>query len=302
VGSPSAGKIDESPFTRLTDGVSGGMPDFGVEAMSPVAPEKIQLNNISVVLHKPRFPENIGASARAMCNMGIRRLIVVQPENFDMIRVLRMATQAATAVVTQIQVYETLAEALAPYQCVVGTTVRVGGQRKVIASPETLARDLIPISRQNRIAILFGPEDRGLTNEETRLCHHLLTIPTDRFSSLNLSQAVMVVCYELFKATSDKKEPPSPRLANRHELDGMYAQLRDILVRISYINPENPDYWMNKIRHFGTRMRLRAREVSIIRGICRQINWYAEKRYRDGLEEGRADAKTDGSDAPPEQP
>jgi len=247
--------------------------------------ETIQLNQISVVLHKPRFPENIGASARAICNMGIQRLVVAQPENFDMIKVLRMATQAAAAVATQIQVYETLDEALAPYQCIVGTTARVGGQRKVIASPEKLAGELIPVSQTNRIAILFGPEDRGLTNEETRRCHHLLTIPTARFSSLNLSQAVMVVCYELFKATSEKKEPPLPRLATRHELDGMYAQLRDILVRIDYINPENPDYWMNKIRYFGTRMRLRAREVSIIRGICRQINWYAEKRYRDGLED-----------------
>ncbi|MBW2564903.1 MAG: RNA methyltransferase, partial [Deltaproteobacteria bacterium] len=74
-----------------------------------------------------------------------------------------------------------------------------------------------------------------------------------------------------------------PRLANRHELDGMYDQLKDILVKISYINHENPDYWMNKLRYFFTRMQLRAREVSIIRGICRQINWYGKKRYEDGL-------------------
>ncbi|CAB5116606.1 tRNA (cytidine(32)/uridine(32)-2'-O)-methyltransferase (EC [Olavius algarvensis associated proteobacterium Delta 3] len=267
--------------------------------MSPENARKIHLNNISIVLHKPRFPENIGASARAMCNMGILRLIVIQPENFDMIRVLRMATQAAAAVATQIQVYETLDEALAPYQCVVGTTARVGSRRKVMASPETLARDLVPISQKNRVAILFGPEGRGLTNEETRRCHHLLTIPTAGFSSLNLSQAVMVVCHELFKATSEKKETPLPRLANRHELDGMYAQLRDILVRINYINPENPDYWMNKIRHFGTRIQLRAREVSIIRGICRQINWYAEKRYRDGREDA-AGATTPSPEDPPE--
>ena len=260
--------------------------------------DTIKLNQISVVLHKPRFPENIGASARAICNMGIQRLVVVQPENFDMIKVLRMATQAAAAVATQIQVYETLDEALAPYQCIVGTTARVGGQRKVIASPEKLARELIPISQTNRIAILFGPEDRGLTNEEIRRCHHLLTIPTARFSSLNLSQAVMVVCYELFKATSEEKAPSLPRLATRHELDGMYDQLRDILVRIDYINPENPDYWMNKIRHFGTRMRLRAREVSIIRGICRQINWYAEKRYRDGLEGHSGTSQHDPEDPP----
>ena len=67
-----------------------------------------------------------------------------------------------------------------------------------------------------------------------------------------------------------------------HELEGMYDQLKDILVRISYINPENPDYWMNKLRHFFNHAPLRARDVSIIRGICRQINWYGEKCYTDG--------------------
>ena len=70
--------------------------------------------------------------------------------------------------------------------------------------------------------------------------------------------------------------------AARHELDGMYAEVKEILLRISFIQPDNPDYWMNRIRHFFTRMQLRAKEVSIIRGICRQIRWYADKRYQDG--------------------
>ena len=74
-------------------------------------------------------------------------------------------------------------------------------------------------------------------------------------------------------------------LATRHELDGMYGQLKDILVRINYLNPENPEYWMNRVRQFFTRVHLRAREVSIIRGVCRQMDWYAQKRYTDGLKE-----------------
>ena len=97
----------------------------------------------------------------------------------------------------------------------------------------------------------------------------------------------MVVCYELFTAGAQDTGPTVPRLANRHELDRMYTQLKDILVRISYINAENPDYWLNHIRQFFTRIQLRAREVSIIRGLCRQVDWYARKNYEDGLQEGR---------------
>jgi tRNA/rRNA methyltransferase len=138
------------------------------------------------------------------------------------------------------------------------------------------------------VGLLFGPEDRGLTNEDIRLCHELVTIPTAEFSSLNLAQAVMILCYELQRFNQPKGNTFAPRLANRHELEGMYAQLKDILVRISYIQPDNPDYFMNNIRHFGTRMKLRAKEVSIIRGICRQIDWFGEKCYREGLKDRRS--------------
>ena len=132
--------------------------------------------------------------------------------------------------------------------------------------------------------MVFGPEDSGLSNEDLRHCQALLNIPTADFSSINLAQSVMLVCYALH--TSGLKTPVAfiPRLASRHELDGMYAQLKDLLVRISYINPENPDYFMNNLRRFFTRMQLRAKEVTMIRGICRQMDWYAGKRYREGLE------------------
>jgi tRNA/rRNA methyltransferase len=245
-------------------------------------PDKIRLDNVAIVLHRPRYPENIGAAARAMRNMGIRHLAVVEPQNCDLTRILKMATHAASDVVEQMDVCDNLTAALTPFNFVVGTTARLGRQRTVIESPEKLARELLPICADNRVAVLFGPEDRGLTNDDLRLCHWLVNIPTADFSSLNLAQAVMIVCYALFSAGRPEARVHVPRLASRHELDGMYDQVKDILVRINYINPENPDYWMNKIRQYFTRMQLRAKEVSIIRGICRQINWYAGRRYEDG--------------------
>ena len=243
---------------------------------------KIDLAHIAIVLNRPRYPENIGSVARAACNMGIRRLAVVSPENFDLDRVSTLATHAAAEVVGNIALYEDLQKALADFQYVVGTTARLGGERQTVISPARMARTLVPISGENEIALLFGPEDRGLTNEEIRLCHMLVNIPTAEFSSLNLAQAVMVLCYELFKVHLPEPRPFTPRMASRIELDGMYEQLKDILVRINYIQAENPDYWMNKLRRFFSRMQLRAAEVSIIRGICRQINWYAGKCHADG--------------------
>lgn len=240
------------------------------------------IDNVAVVLHRPRFPENIGAAARAVQNMGIGRLVVVEPETYDLKRVRMMATHASAEVVDTIRIFPDLKCALDEFQYVVGTTARLGGQRQMVCPPSAMARKLIPISQQNRVAVLFGPEDRGLTNAEIKYCQLLVNIPTAAFSSLNLAQAVMVVCYEISQAGIKETSGFTPRLANTHELEGMYAQLEEILVRISYINPENPGYWMNKLRHFFNRIQLRAKEVSIIRGICRQINWYGAKCYRDG--------------------
>jgi tRNA/rRNA methyltransferase len=250
-------------------------------------PASVNLKNISIILNRPRYPENIGAVARAMRNMGFDQLIVVDPQNYDMPRILKMATHAAIEVVERIQVYEDLQNALEHLSYIVGTTARLGGQRQLVGSAARLAEKLAPISVANQVGLLFGPEDRGLTNENLRLCHELVNIPTAEFSSLNLAQAVMVVCYELRRYNQPGGKTFVPRLANRHELDGMYAQLKDILVRISYIQPDNPDYFMNNLRHFGTRLKLRAKEVSIIRGICRQIDWYGKKCYRDGQQARR---------------
>ena len=245
--------------------------------------EKLQHDNVSIVLHRPRYPENIGAAARAMRNMGISQLIVVQPENPDMNKIMRLATHAASEIIDNMRIFDSLSEALALFQYIVGTTARLGGERQRVKSPDTIGEALVSISQQNKVALLFGSEDRGLTNKDIRYCHCLVNIPTAEFSSINLAQSVMILCYELFKAESLPKRTQVPRLASRQELDGMYDQLKDILIKISYIQPDNPDYWMNKFRHFFSRLQLRAGEVSIIRGICRQINWFGKKSYEDGF-------------------
>lgn len=253
---------------------------------------KAALENVSIVLHKPRFPENIGAAARAMKNMGIGRLVVVQPENCDLTRILKMATHMAVEVIEGMDVFDDLSKALAPFTFIVGTTARTGGQRPVISTPKDAAEKLAGLSQSNKVAVVFGPEDRGLTNEDIRLCHALVTIPTADFSSLNLAQSVMVMCYELFNATAPDHDGFAPRLASRFELEGMYGHLKEVLLHISFVNPDNPDYWLTNIRRFFSRLPLRAKEVRLIRGFCRQVEWYAEKRYQDGLKASGAAEET----------
>jgi len=245
------------------------------------------LNHVTIVLHRPRFPENIGAAARAGKNMGISRLVLVEPEDCDLTRILRMATHVAADVVENMEVFSDLRTALRPFGYVVGTTARRGGERQEVRTPREMAATLLPICANNEVALLFGPEDRGLTNADLRLCHAVVTIPSSEFSSLNLAQAAMIICYELFlTGREDGLQPFVPKLANRHELDAMYDQLKEVLTRINFINPENPDFWMRSIGRFFSRVGLQARDVKVIRGICRQVDWYVEK-CRQGAEMGK---------------
>ena len=238
---------------------------------------RVNLDNVSIVLNEPRYPENIGASARAAMNMGMGRLLVVNPRDWNRDRILKMATHVAADRVAEMAVHEDLETALSPFQFVVGTTARVGRKRQTIQSPRHVAQRLISISRSNRIALLFGSESRGLTNADLAFCHAIVTIPTAEFSSLNLAQAVMVLCHEIFSASYEGHVEPNPRLATCRELEDMYRQLKETLVNISFVNPENPDYWMQQIRRSFSRIGMRARDVRMIRGLCRQIEWYGSK-------------------------
>ena len=234
-------------------------------------------DHIAIVLVETQIPENIGSVARAMNNMGFRRLILVNPVNCDLSRALKMATGSSIDIVEEMLVYNDLKEALGPFQYVVGTTARIGNQRPALTNPRRLARDLLAISQKNRIALLLGPEDRGLSNEHLRYCHTIATIPTARFSSLNLAHAAMILCYEIFMASKQSIPETLPRLANKFELEGMYDHLKEVFIKIGFINPQNPEHWMLNIRRFLSRLPLRAREVRVIRGICRQMDWYTQQ-------------------------
>ena len=241
---------------------------------------RVRLDRVAVVLFRPRLAENVGAVARAACNMGLKRLIAVQPLDLDFDRMAMMATGHAVELLHRLEVHDDLTAALAPFQYVVGATARLGGVRSDYFTPREVAQKIIEVSAHNDIALLFGPENFGLTNEELPLCHALVTIPTADCSSLNLAQAVMVLAYELFTALSHKPHF-EPRLANAREMESMYAMLQETLLKINFIPHQDPEHWMFNVRRLFYRHGLRAREAQVIKGICRQIDWYTGKRLED---------------------
>ena len=238
---------------------------------------KPKFRNISIVLYKPKYAGNIGAVARAAKNMGIHHMVVVGTGEYDNEEMLQRSTHLAADVVDHIRYVENVEDALGSFSYIVGTTARLGKGRGPFVAPRVAAPDVAERSQQNKVALLFGPEDTGLANEQLRLCHSVVTIPTSReFTSLNLSHAVMILCYEIFVASSPVASTEvTPKLALSSELEGMYEQIKTLLAEIGFLNPENPDYWMMHLRRFFTRAGILSREVKIIRGICRQLAWHA---------------------------
>jgi tRNA/rRNA methyltransferase len=237
-------------------------------------------NNLAIVLNKPRYPENIGSTARAALNWGINRIILVSPQNLDMDKIERLATHNARKLIKNIEIFSDLPSALNNFNYIVGTTARLGGIRKEIIMPKELANSLVEISQNNQVALLFGPENTGLTNNEIKYCNVIVNIPTSDFRSLNLAHAVVIICYEIWTA-ENKKNNFLPKIATFKETEEMYQELKETLVKISFIDYENPDFWMLRLRRFFSRIKLSAKDAKLIRGICRQIDWYGRRRFKN---------------------
>lgn len=242
------------------------------------------LENVSIVLFHPKFSENVGSAARACANMGCPNLVVVRPRNFDLGRASALATPKGVDILKNMAVYDDLATALTGYQFTYGTTARTGGWRKGLLTPSKAAESISEqVHEGAKVAIVFGPEDRGLTNDETEICGKLLTIPTSpEASSLNLAQAVLVVLYECFTHVMERPEaeahgPAPSNLATHDEMELLFGNLKDTLAAIDYLKDENTEYWMLPVRRFLQRAPFRRSEFNMLMGICRQVKWIAEK-------------------------
>ncbi|MGH7932520.1 MAG: RNA methyltransferase [Candidatus Binataceae bacterium] len=253
------------------------------------------LDNFAFVLVRPQSPGNVGAAARAMKNMGLSDLRLVAPARWSgrVAEVAEIMAVHASDVLDGAHTYASLAAALEDRTRTVGTTCRSGPYRSGLSPIRTVATELIGASAANRVAIVFGPEDSGLSNQELKLCQRLVTIPTaPAYPSLNLAQAVMVVAYELMLAAGDMRElPESSGFAAAVEVDAMLERMARALVDIGFLPEDNPDHLMFALRELFGRGGIKPRELDILSGIARQVRWFAEGGYATVAAKRRAGLK-----------
>lgn len=239
-----------------------------------------------LILVRPKYPENIGASARIACNFGLEKITVVADEPPDQERMLKMATHKAAHMIHDLRLVDNTRDAAKPYHFIVGTTARQGKHRVLEQEPFAVMKELASLSANHRLALMFGPENSGLTNEDLDLCQFTSTIPTADFSSLNLAQAVAIHCYELSMAVRRQEEEPvntdgESLYANSYDLEGMYEHIEEALTRITFIRHTNKTYWMRNIRQFLSRTKIKKKEASLIRGVCRKFLWHSGRGEQD---------------------
>jgi TrmH family RNA methyltransferase len=228
-------------------------------------------DNVSFVLVEPCEPGNIGASARALKNMGFRRLELVNPPPFLNDDARSMAC-GGKDVLEQAVVHSGFSQAISDKQLVVGTTRRYGSKRGLFLPLEEAAKKIVKAAAKNKIAILFGREQNGLYNQEIEECGFLIKIPANpAFPSLNLSQAVMLVAYELSRRTLKTE---LPQFVQNKEVQKLYQRIHATLLLLGYMPKGDKDLEAiirRSIKHLISRAGLTEWELKMIYGICTQI-------------------------------
>jgi tRNA (cytidine32/uridine32-2'-O)-methyltransferase len=225
---------------------------------------------IRIVLVGTRHPGNIGSAARAMKTMGLTELALVQPERFPDPEATTMAASAAD-VLERARVLPTVRAAVDDCGLVVGTTARPRHLPWRVLEPREAAPEIVAAARSRDVAILFGAERTGLSNDDIEQCQRLLTVPTDdAYPSLNLAMAVQVVAYELRLA---ERTPAAGAaiaggpLASAHEMERFYAQLAEVLEEIDFRDRTGAGHLMARLRRFFNRAAPDQNEIHILRGI-----------------------------------
>lgn len=236
------------------------------------------LQNIRVVLVGTTHPGNIGGAARAMKNMGLSRLVLVDPRIFPSPDADARAS-GATDILEGAQVVATLEEALTGCRLVLGTSARDRSLPWPMLDPRASGVKVVEQAGQGaEVALVFGREHAGLTNEELQRCHFHVHVPSDPgFSSLNLAAAVQVLSYEVrmsWLAASEQPAHDEPskmahnaELATMDEMEGFYGHLEATLVAIGFLDPEKPRHLMARLRRLFGRSEVEHSELSILRGI-----------------------------------
>lgn len=238
--------------------------------------------NIKIVLVETSHPGNIGAAARAMKTMGVHRLSLVSPKAYPSAEATSRAS-GADDVLMSAEVHDSLEAAIADCQLVMGTSARLRSLKWPQLDPRQTAARVFEETGSGCVAIVFGRERTGLTNEELALCHYLVNVPTNsEYGSLNVASAVQILCYEIMmraqgglpQASEELGEQPVEQI----EMQRLYGHFEEALIELDFLDPDNPKHLMRRVRRLFNRVRMTQNEVNILRGIltaaqrcCRQL-------------------------------
>lgn len=237
------------------------------------------MKNFRVVLISPLYGGNIGSVCRAMMNMGLSDLAIVSPrKDIDWGEARKMALHAKT-ILNNRREYSSAAAAIADCGLVAAASARIGFYRDHAKSPRDLAPLLLQAAHDAPVALMFGPEDKGLNNDNLSLATHILRIPsTDEYASLNLAQAVMVCCYEVYTASGqfEPAEERHPEAASELR-ERMFEMWRGALRDVGFMTDEKSDHMMMGLRRILSRGKLTTADVKILMGMARQTQWAANE-------------------------
>lgn len=245
----------------------------------------MNLNSIKIVLVNTSHPGNIGACARAMKTMGLTQLTLVDPKQFPHHEATVRAS-GADDLLAQAQVVSSLNQALEDCTIAMALSARSRNLQWPLLSPEECAQKALSFSKHDKVAIVFGPEQSGLSNTHLQQCQYLVTIPTSPdYSSLNLAQAVQIVAWEMSKQsnrplTKETRLITAP-LCNQAQMEGFFQHLEHTLIDINFLNPKQPKRLMPRLRrYFGKRL-MDEQELNIFRGILRAVQLKGRSRIQN---------------------
>jgi len=243
---------------------------------------------IIIVLNEPQDLVNIAHVVRGMKNFGMRDLRLVNPREYEAYRIEGIAHQTQD-VLARVRTYPSLADALADCVHVVGFTARGRTAKRTLQRPRDAAIEVMSMAESGPVALLFGREDKGLSNEDLDRCHRVVTIPSDpAYASLNLGHAVIIMLYELALARGAESRPfKAPRRtaepADTAELERLFVDVARALQAIEFFKTRNQDGVMRTMREIAHRAPLDAREVKLLRAMAIEVTKYGERLARSGL-------------------
>ena len=243
------------------------------------------LKHIRLVLVDPKQPGNIGSVARAMKNMGLSRLYLVNPADHTCGEARALA-HGSGDILYGATVVNSLEEALAGTHFVVGTSHRVRRGFNTLHSPTEAAQQLVALDQDREGAIVFGREQNGFTNDELHLCQMISRVPSAvAYPSLNLAQATLIYGYELFQAVHQAPPPPELDMAPHDEIETMYDHIKIGLDKLGFVSRHDPRTFMRSIRRIFNRTQMERRDVATIHQIFRQIDRFVARHGIDTSQE-----------------